>query len=139
MRMRSVVLVGIGALLAAGCGDGDTEPDKLNGLQEYPSAQALADDLTKHGHTCEFKQTAGGMNTVDSGTCVIDGKEMVLGIYASQSQIDKQIAFIESVLGQSKMDYGMLAGKNWTVNCGSRDACMKLEAGMGGSVTAPLG
>ncbi|OBF98462.1 hypothetical protein A5790_03040 [Mycobacterium sp. 852002-51152_SCH6134967] len=86
-----------------------------------------------------MRPTGGGMNSVDAGNCYIDGTEMVLAIYADQSKIDEQIDFIVEVLGGNNMEYGMLAGKNWTVNCGSRAACQELQDDLGGSITAPLG
>ncbi|MGB5151173.1 MAG: hypothetical protein WBN99_14770 [Mycobacterium sp.] len=107
-------------------------PTKLSGLQEYASAQALADDLTKYGHTCNFTPTTGAQNAVDSGNCYVNGTQMILGIYADQSKIDAQITFVEDVLGNNNVDYGMLAGKNWTINCGSRAACEDIQADLGG-------
>jgi hypothetical protein len=139
MRIASGLFV-LAALVVAGCGSKAAEPTKLTGLQEYPSAQALADDLTKHGHKCDMEQLRGGMNSTDSGRCYVNGKEMILAIYTSQSQIDKQLAFDEDFYRMGKFtEYGTLVGKNWTINCGSRAACTELQKDLGGSITAPLG
>ena len=146
MRIGFGMLI-FAALAVAGCGSNASspasgfaaQPTKPAGLQEYPAAQALADDVTKYGHSCSMTPEGGGMNSVDSGRCCINGTEMVLGIYASQPQIDKQIAFVEEVLGGNNVDYGMLADKNWTINCGSRAACEAVQADLGGSVSAPFG
>lgn len=148
MRIGRVVIATV-TLVVAACGSqssnpatvtvtpSSTQPTKLSGLQEYPSAQALADDLTKHGHTCSMTPMRGGMYDVDGGKCYIDGKETILGIYASQSQIDAQLG-VNDLFKQFNLDYGWLAGKNWAINCGSRAACEKIQADLGGSVTAPI-
>jgi hypothetical protein len=151
--VASVVAVGviatiIGLLTSGGGSQGSktstvtvtssTEPTKHSGLQEYPSAQALADDLTKHGHTCNMTPRGGGMFSVDSGDCDIDGKQMILDIYTGQSQIDAHLQFVIPAFEHAHMDYGWLVGKNWTVNCGSRATCQKLQADLGGRITTPL-
>jgi hypothetical protein len=151
--VASVVAVGviatiIGLLTSGGGSQGSktstvtvtssTEPTKRSGLEEYPSAQALADDLTKHGHTCNMTPRGGDMFWVDSGECDIDGKQMILGIYTGQSQIDAHLQFVIPAFEHAHMDYGWLVGKNWTVDCGSRATCQKLQADLGGRITAPL-
>ena len=150
MRIGLVALAAAALALAA-CGsqssDKETvtvtpssaQPTKLSGLQEYPSAQALADDLTKHGHTCNMTPKGGSLYAVDGGISDIDGRETILGIYASQSQMDAQLQMVLGLFQSADMDYGWLAGKNWMINCGSRAPCEAIQADLGGSVTAPLG
>lgn len=146
MRIRLAVLATATLALAA-CGSSQTtspakpssaEPTKESGLQEYPSAQALADDLTKHGHTCNMTPTGGSLYSVDGGKCTLDGKEIVLGIYTNQSQINANLAAVNGTFARFGLDYGWLTGKNWAINCGSRAACEKIGADLGGSVVAPV-
>jgi hypothetical protein len=137
------VRVGFGVFAAAvlalaACGSSQSStPSKESGLQEYQSSQALADDLTKHGHTCNMAPEGGSNYAVDGGKCTIDGTEMILGIYASQSQIDAQLS-LSGIFESAHLDYGWLAGKNWVINCESRAACEKIGADLGGSVVAPV-
>jgi hypothetical protein len=142
-------MLAVTALLCALCGShssnqatvtvtpSSAQPSKESGLQEYQSAQQLADDLTRHGHPCNMIPQGGSFYAVDGGKCYIDGKETLLGIYASQSQIDQQLG-INELLAKAGLDYGWLTGKNWAINCGSRDACEKIAADLGGSITAPI-
>src|SRR6516225_10478139 len=148
MRIGCGLLALAAALALAACGSHSSNrekvtvtassapPTKLSGLQEYPSAQALADDLTKRGHTCNMTQMSGRTYAVDGGKCYIDGTEMILGVYASQSEIDAQLS-ISGAFENAQLDYGWLAGKNWTIDCHSRSACQKIQADLGGSITAP--
>ena len=111
---------------------------KLSGLQEYQTIQAMADDLAKHGHPCtELIPLGGGSFNVDGGKCTIDGEVMVLGLYTSQSQIDAQLKVLDA-FRENHLDFGWLSGKNWTINCGTRPLCEKVQADMGGSIVAAL-
>ena len=65
-------------------------------------------------------------------------EQMILGVYASQSEIDAQLS-ISGAFENAQLDYGWLAGKNWTIDCHSRSACQKIQADLGGSITAPIG
>lgn len=111
---------------------------RLSGLQEYQSIQAMADDLAKHGHPCtDLTPLGGGSFNVDGAKCTIDGEVMVLELYTSQSQIDAQLKVLNS-FRENHLDFGWLSGKNWTINCGTRPLCEKVQADMGGSIVAAL-
>jgi hypothetical protein len=114
-----------------------TQPTKLSGLQEYQSIQEVADDLTRHGHACTDVTPERGAYyyPVEGGRCTIDGKVMLIAIYTSESQVDAQLATFEE-FREAGLEYGFLAGKNWTVNCGARAECEKLQRDLGGRIVA---
>jgi len=58
-------------------------------------------------------------------------------LYTSQSQIDAQLKVLDS-FRENHLDFGWLSGKNWTINCGTRPLCEKVQADMGGSIVAAL-
>ena len=61
-------------------------PQRLDGQQEYKSAQQLADDLNARGHRCDISPSGAGEYWVDSGRCYLGGStgpEIVLGFYSS--------------------------------------------------------
>ncbi len=151
-RASVVAAIAVVACLATGCGSTGGAPAsgttgttsvtaataKLSGLQEYQTIQAMADDLAKHGHPCtELIPLGGGYFDVDGAKCTIDGEVMVLALYTSQSQIDAQLKVLDS-FRENHLDFGWLSGKNWTINCGTRPLCEKVQADMGGSIVAAL-
>jgi hypothetical protein len=110
-------------------------PPKLNGQQEYKSAQQIANDLTARGHRCDMSDDSPGDYVVGAGRCYLGGStgpEVVLAVYASQSRIDDYFAFATPTMNT----YAWLVGNKWTINCGTRVLCSELQADMGGSITA---
>lgn len=133
-----LALTGCGPTATTPAGGTATTAAKLSGLQEYQTIQAMADDLAKHGHPCtELTQLGGGFFNVDGAKCTIDGEVMILELYTSQSQIDAQLKVLDS-FRENHLDFGWLAGKNWTINCGTRPVCEKVQDDMGGSIVAAL-
>lgn len=140
LQVRGVWLpiLSVGLLLAA-CGSGPAttastttpQPTKLNGQQEYKSAQELADELTKLGHRCDMTGTSGGYFD-ESGRCYLGGSSgpgVVLIIYSSQSQIEKYFTEVP-------VEHAWLFGKNWGINChdGEPTLCNELQAQLGGDI-----
>ncbi|WP_156452443.1 hypothetical protein [Mycobacterium gordonae] len=111
---------------------------KRSGTQEYQSVRELAEDLVKHGYTCDLQEMGGGRFSLDGGQCAVGGENMILGIYASQSQIDAQVRMANGVMESLGLDYGWLTGKNWAINCSGRVWCEYVAAGLGGSIIAPF-
>ncbi|MGY4646429.1 hypothetical protein [Mycobacterium sp. URHB0021] len=144
-RMTWLALAGGGAVSLIACGgsqtanqdaSGTTQPTKLSGLQAYQSVQELADDLTRHGHTCtDVTPEKAAYYPVDIGKCTIDGKVILLSIYASEAQVDAQLKEFD-LLQPAGVEYGELAGKNWSLNCQTRSYCEKLQGDMGGRIVA---
>jgi hypothetical protein len=114
------------------------EPTTPPGLQEYQTIQELADDLTRHGHTCDVTPMGWVNHNVTRGKCTVDGIVVLLSLFTSQSEIDAQLAEFESLFEAIGLDFGFLVGKNWTINCRSRTPCEKLHEDLGGSVVAAL-
>ena len=137
------------AAFAAACGSQETDgpetvssaattqPTKLSGLQEYQSIQAMADELNRFGQSCIIKPLGGFVYPVDSGSCEAYGRTVVLAIYASQERLDEQVQTFD-LFREAGLDYGILAGKNWTIDCGTRPVCDKIHDDMGGSISAAL-
>jgi hypothetical protein len=110
-------------------------PPKLDGQQEYKSAQQIADDLTIRGHRCDMSDDGPGDYVVGAGRCYLGGStgpEIVLTVYSSQSRIDD---FFASTVTKSHT-YAWLVGNKWAINCGTSALCSELQADIGGSITA---
>lgn len=135
----------VASIAASGCSSSDSTTDasvttssaaKLSGLQEYSSVQELADDLASHGHPCEgLTPEKGAYYPVESGRCTINGDVTLLAIYASDAQVDAQLKEFD-LLKEAGAEFGELAGKNWSINCGTRLRCEDLQADMGGRIVA---
>ncbi|WP_141564221.1 hypothetical protein [Mycolicibacterium palauense] len=97
----------------------------------------MADELNRFGQSCTVKPLGGGVYPVDTGSCEAYGRTVVLAIYASQERLDEQVKTFD-LFRQAGLDYGILAGKNWTIDCGTRPVCDKIHDDMGGSISAAL-
>ncbi len=112
------------------------QPTKLSGMQEYQSAQAIADDLTRFGHTCALAPFNNGF-AVDGGQCTTDVGQLKLSVYLTQSKLDEQLQFVKDYVGRTlQQPYGWLVGSRWSIDCGNRAACETIKADLGGSVSA---
>ena len=113
-----------------------TQPTKLSGMQEYQSAQAIADALSEFGHACTLAPFKNDF-AVNAGQCTTDLGELHMSVYLSQSELDKQLDFVKD-LGKSAayQPYGWLVGSRWSIDCGNRAACEKIQASLGGNVVA---
>ncbi len=147
MRVVLGLLAVIGAMLASvACGSNSSSPvtvtpsaaqtTELSGKQEYQSVQALADDLTKFGHSCSPAPVNNDF-AVQAGKCSTDVGELRLSIYDSQPSLEAQLQFVKSNFTISGSDYGWLVGNRWSIDCGTRSACETLQANLGGKVAAP--
>src|ERR1700738_3517301 len=109
MRTRGTTMKRIAlATIAAGGGmcastHANADPNE-SGLQEYGSVNAFGDDLTKHGHPCAVTPLGAGVDAVQSGSCYIDGHQMVLSLYTSQSQIDDYFSAVVPVFSNVGLD-----------------------------------
>ncbi|MGR6028938.1 hypothetical protein ACS7JX_18820 [Rhodococcus erythropolis] len=143
MKKTFAAVAAIGAvLLAAGCSSGDAEDFKArSGTQQYDSAQAIADDLTAAGITCEnFTKDKSTRYSTDAGRCTIDGHEMVLSIFTSDDLQEENIASFVGAFEPVKMEYGLLVGSKWMINCGDTKAtniCTDVKAQLGGRIVKP--
>ncbi len=147
MSIRFVLVVAATVLSVAACGSepsppatatttpSSAGPAKLSGLQEYQSAQAIADDLARFGHTCVLTLGSNGF-AIDSGKCASDVGPLQLSVYGSQEKMHDQLSFVSGYLGRVGKQYGWLSGTSWAIDCGSRAVCERLQADLGGSITA---
>ena len=129
------------ALVLAGCSSGsESEPESstathLSGMQQYESIDDLAGDLRNGGMDCTPSIDSNQRFATQAGRCFVDGLELVLGIYAQESQISEQKAFTNDfsrMLGQPSY---LVIGANWTVNCSSDQQCgTRVQSAIGGQV-----
>ncbi|MCF6389785.1 hypothetical protein L2K20_22655 [Mycobacterium sp. MBM] len=97
----------------------------------------MADELNRFGQSCTVKPLGGFVYPVDSGSCEAYGRTLVLAIYASQERLDEQVKTFD-LFREAGLDYGILAGKNWTIDCGTRPVCDRIHDDIGGSISAAL-
>ncbi|MEU0497877.1 hypothetical protein [Mycobacterium sp. NPDC006124] len=97
----------------------------------------MADELNRFGQSCTVKPLGGFVYPVDTGSCEAYGRTVVLAIYASQDRLDEQVKTFD-LFREAGLDYGILAGKNWTIDCGTRPVCDEIHDDMGGSISAAL-
>ncbi len=91
--MASIVSAISLVLLLSGCGNGEEEFTARPGAQQYGSAKEIADDLAAAGITCEsFARDASTEYSADAGRCYVDGREVVLSTFASESRQEENIA-----------------------------------------------
>lgn len=143
MKKTFAAVAAIGAvLLAAGCSSGDAEDFKArSGTQQYDSAQAIADDLAAAGITCEnFTKDKSTRYSTDAGRCTIDGHEIVLSIFTSDELQEENIANLVGTFEPVEIEYGLLIGSKWMINCGDTKAtniCTDVKAQLGGRIVKP--
>ena len=129
------------ALLAGGCSSDNEDFKARSGTQQYDSAQAIADDLTAAGIDCDnFTKDASTRYSTDAGRCTIDNHEVVLSIFASDDLQEDNIADFVGVFEPVKMEYGLLVGAKWMINCGdtkATDICKDVKAQLGGRIVTP--
>ncbi|QCB49197.1 hypothetical protein E5720_12020 [Rhodococcus sp. PAMC28707] len=111
------------------------------GTQSYDSAQAITDDLAAGGFPCEtpFEIDSTSRMAANAGRCSIGGTETVLSVYTSTTDRDDSVNVQSSLLGPAGIEYGLLVGANWTVNCGSEATCIAMKVPMGGKIVAEDG
>lgn len=138
MELRAIALVPLVFLLAA-CGRGNTPPDppELTGVQEYTSAEQIADDLAVRGHECRYERRQGSMFATSSGSCWMKDHELVLSVYTTQDLAEQSLE-MNQLFENAGLDYGVVVGNRWTVNCGSREECLPFQDALGGRLVAPL-
>lgn len=139
MRLR-IVLVAPALVVLAACSTGSTEPSEpeaLSGMQEYTSAEQISDDLAARGHECRYEKRQGSMFATSSGSCWIGDHELVLSVYTTQDLAEESLGMTQ-VLKNAGLDYGVIVGSRWTVNCGSKDECLPLQEALGGRLVSPL-
>jgi len=139
---RIVIALAVGGLLlAAGCSnEADSKPAQLNGLQSYTSIDDMNSDLANGGFTCDRTEARDTFKyAAESIACYHDGHEYTLALHLSDSDRDSAISVNETLLGNVGLAYGLVAGANWTVNCGDPDRCQNIKQILGGKVTANAG
>jgi hypothetical protein len=128
-------------LLLSGCGNGEEEFKARTGTQQYDSAKEIADDLAAAGITCEsFAQDASTEYSTDAGRCYVDGREIVLSTFASDSRQEENIASLAGTFEQIGLQYGFLVGSKWMINCGDTTAtrmCSEMKMQLGGRIVKP--
>jgi hypothetical protein len=112
-------------------------PPELTGVQEYTSAEQIADDLAERGHECRYEKRQGAMFATSSGSCWMGDHELVLSVYTTQDLAEESLE-MNQLFEDAGLDYGVVVGNRWTVNCGSRDECLPFQDALGGRLVAPL-
>lgn len=128
-------------LVLAGCVNGEDEFNARSGAQQYHSAKEIADDLAVAGFDCErFVRDASTEYSVDAGRCYVEGREVVLSIFASDSRQEENIASLVGTFEQIGLQYGFLVGSKWMINCGDTTAtrlCSEMKIQLGGRIVKP--
>ncbi|NIL77995.1 hypothetical protein [Rhodococcus sp. B10] len=147
-RLIAAAALGVAcaSVLISGCSSDDATVTEQTfeprpGTQSYASAQEIVDDLTAGGFPCEtpFEIDATSTMAANAGRCNVGGVETVMSVYTSTGDRDEAVDLGPSLFGAAGIEYGYLVGANWTVNCGSPDACVQLKAPMGGKIVAADG
>jgi hypothetical protein len=139
MSIRAVLALPALAVLLVAC-SGASEPagpEPLSGMQEYTSAEEISTDLADRGHECRYEKRQGSKFATSSGSCWIDEHELVLSVYTTQDLAEESLS-VHQLFEDAGIDYGIIVGNRWTVNCGSRDQCLPLQDVLGGRLEAPL-
>ncbi|UYF92427.1 hypothetical protein OCS65_18275 [Rhodococcus aetherivorans] len=137
MRLRGAMFAPA-LLVVAACGFGGSEPsepEKLSGMQEYESIEAMVDDFGERGLNCDITMDKNTRYATEAGRCQMLDTEMVLSIFSDTRQMDNQRG-TNQLLASAGIDYGLLIGANWTVNCGSEADCEAVKAKIGGRIEA---
>ena len=140
-RLITALAVG-GLLLTAGCSSdkASSQPAPLNGLQSYASIKHMTSELADGGFTCDRTESRDTFKyAAESIACYHDGREYTLALHLSDADRDSAISVNETLLGSAGISYGLVAGANWTVNCGDPDRCQPIKQILGGKVTAKAG
>lgn len=118
MRGRMLASVLVGGLMLAGCGSkSETPAFPRSGTQTYSTAQQIADDLNGAGFTCAYTSDGGQSKfKADSGRCTVEGRELVLLVFPSDSDQASYETFLKDPLFSG---YSFVHGTKWTVNTGS--------------------
>lgn len=137
MRPSTSAILAVGLLSAVWGVPSAIASPQIDRPQSYPSAQALADELNRHGHWCETRPTPDEVNdwAVDvlNGACA--GVYVGLYIYGTPAARDANISIVVENLRKDGMQGVFLVGSNWAVNCYDQAmACVGMREDMGGTV-----
>jgi hypothetical protein len=108
-----------------------------SGLQTYESTQEIVDSLEAGGVKCTgLKNDDAPSIAVQQSRCKYLGKEIVVAIYTSTQERIQAVDTITELLASAGIDYGVVSGGNWMVNCGNTMTCSTFRTPLGGKVTA---
>lgn len=121
----TLVLAGL-ALLAAGCGSGDSSTS-------YSDAASVA----KAAHCTGFKKQSPEWFAAGAGACRFEGHDETIQWFRDPSHVK---SWVDTGVTASKAfgidsDGEILSGHNWTIECDARSDCKALKALLGGSIT----
>ncbi|MDV6277635.1 hypothetical protein R3Q06_29515 [Rhodococcus erythropolis] len=109
--------------------------------QQYESVEAIADDLAAAGIACGgLTRDASTTYSTDAGRCFIDGREIVLSTFASDSRQEENIARLAGPFESIGLEYGFPVGSKWMINCGdtnTKNICTDMKAQLGGRIVKP--
>ena len=139
MSIRAALTLPALAVLLVACSDANEPvgPEPLSGMQEYASADEISTDLADRGHECRYEKRQGSKFATSAGSCWIDDHELVLSVYTTQDLAEESLS-VYQLFEDQEVDYGVIVGNRWTVNCGSRDECLPLQDVLGGRLEAPV-
>eukprot|EP01133_Synstelium_polycarpum_P025718 gene25718-30889_t len=143
--LAAVAAISSAALILGGCSSNDTAEEETfkpkSGTQQYDSAQGIADDLAAAGLPCEnFTINESTRYATQSATCQIAGEDAVLSVFTSDADQADNIEVFSSLMEPVKMEYGLVAGSKWMINCGDttiNDNCKNIKAQLGGRLIKP--
>ncbi|KLN71024.1 hypothetical protein ABM90_14145 [Rhodococcus erythropolis] len=143
--LAAVAAISSAALILGGCSSNDTAEEETfkpkSGTQQYDSAQGIADDLAAAGLPCEnFTINESTRYATQSATCEVAGTETVLSVFTSDTDQAENIGIFSSLMEPLKIEYGLVAGSKWMINCGDttiNDNCKNIKAQLGGRLIKP--
>ena len=111
-----------------------------SGLQTYQSTQEIIDAAKAAGVSClGLKNDSSPSIAVQQGRCQLNANEIVVAVYTSPAERDSATNQITGSLAAAGIQYGVLAGGNWMVNCNNELTCLKFRAALGGRMNSGEG
>ncbi len=112
-----------------------TEPP--SGLQTYQSTREIIDAAKAGGVSClGLKNDAAPSIAVQQGRCFVGANEIVVALYTSPAERDVAANGIADTLSAAGIEYGILAGGNWMVDCGDEQTCLIFREVLGGRMNS---
>ncbi|NMM89637.1 hypothetical protein B2J88_35770 [Rhodococcus sp. SRB_17] len=127
------------ALIAGGCSSTPgNEFKSRSGTQEYDRTVAIASDLRASGQPCS-KYSISDVATYarESATCALESHDVILSVFDSSKDMDANIRNFADMYGSIRLQYGLLVGSKWIINCGDTTrwaTCENLQSKLGGEI-----
>ncbi|MFI2663357.1 hypothetical protein [Micromonospora carbonacea] len=119
----------LAAVVLAGCGSDQPAT--------YDKPEDVVAALAKEGVRCaQYTPIPEPQNAVGRGSCNLDGKQVIVSVYATEADAEGEPQRKRQLLGG--MDVRMVVGGNWTITCVDDGQCGRVVEAIGGkTVTLP--